>query len=67
MDRRDRRKSMANLGPPIHWQCRECDFKLDAPNHDAARMPAVAHYIKTGHTEYKPRDNHEPARASTKH
>ena len=58
---------MTDLGAAIHWQCRNCDFKLDAPNPDAARMPAVAHYIKTGHTEYKPRDNQQPARASTKH
>jgi hypothetical protein len=58
---------MTDLGAAIHWQCRDCDFKLDAPNSDAARMPAVAHYIKTGHMEYKPRDNQQPARASTKH
>jgi len=47
---------MANGGPPIRWKCRDCDFKLDAPSPDAARMPAVAHYIKTGHAQYEPRD-----------
>ncbi len=44
---------MADLGPAIHWRCRDCDFKLDAPNPDAARMAAVAYYIKTGHSDYK--------------
>jgi hypothetical protein len=58
---------VAELGPAIHWQCRDCDFKLDAPNPDGARIPAVAHYIKTGHTDYKPRDGQPPLQELTRH
>ncbi len=60
-------ESMSDKGLPIHWQCRDCDFTLDAPNPDAARMPAVAHYIKTGHTDYKPRSSQPQAPELTKH
>ena len=52
---------MLDNGLPIRWKCRDCDAKLDAPNPEAARLPAVAHYIKTGHTQYEPRDEQPPS------
>jgi hypothetical protein len=52
---------MLDNGLPIRWKCRDCDAKLDAPNPEAARLPAAFHYIKTGHTQYEPRDEPPPS------
>ncbi len=39
---------------PINWQCQACAFELRAADCDQAAMPAIVHYLATGHVHYDP-------------